>query len=160
MRILLPIIALTLAGCASHATLVEREKTAEQPWHECVVRAIERLDDGKSDPLSISYGIEPVCSAESARLAKTLIERMATADGQRYSRARWKHEESKLIVNAVLNHRASHSARANSDENDNGNGGIGAKDSASAHASQTSSQSPDASEFQSFDQWRTQGNAK
>jgi hypothetical protein len=41
----------------------EAEKAAvEQPWTDCVARAINRLDDGKSDPVSIAYRIEPLCA--------------------------------------------------------------------------------------------------
>lgn len=48
-----------LTGC-SLPIAIEAEKAAvEQPWTDCVARAINRLDDGKFDPVRIAYGIEP-----------------------------------------------------------------------------------------------------
>jgi hypothetical protein len=56
-----PLLLLLLAcnGCASPAERQAALKVGMDAWSDCVMRAVSRLDDGKSDPMSIAYGVAP-----------------------------------------------------------------------------------------------------
>jgi len=57
MRLILVIgAALLLAECASVEDRMAEAKPALDAWSKCIMRAIARLDDGKTDPVSMAYG--------------------------------------------------------------------------------------------------------
>lgn len=72
------------------------------------MRAISRLDDGKTDPASMAYGVSPQCSTEYNRLTEAMISEMSTENGQTYMRGKMADEEVRLTTSAVLSYRASH----------------------------------------------------
>lgn len=109
MRPLIAVLALTLAGC-TYATDAEI-KAADKPWSDCVLREVARLDDGKSDPLTIAYGVEPACASLYAALTQTMQKGMITENAQIYMQRNMRDNELKLITSAVLNYRASHARK-------------------------------------------------
>jgi hypothetical protein len=124
MRVLLVIVALTLTGCASRFASDSERDAAIQPWKDCVDHAVERLDDGKSDPLSIAYGVQPACSFESAQVEHMMDKGMTSVQTLMYAQTTWHEHELKLITSAVLTYRASHESPPNSAATSNGDGGI------------------------------------
>src|SRR5258706_10218608 len=89
-RFLLAAVVFVVTGCAGatpYATDAEKA-TALHPWTDCVRTAIARLDDEKSDPVSIAYGIEPGCSVTYEKFGRTFLKGVRTPDGLAYGRAR------------------------------------------------------------------------
>lgn len=102
----LPIIVLlTLTACASYSSDAEIA-AARQPWLDCVRGAIERLDDGKSDPLSIAYGIAPTCAVPSAELNRVRLKGYVSDCGGACGPAALKEQELQLITASVLSYRS------------------------------------------------------
>lgn len=103
MTRLLAIIGLggLLAGCASAAD----KDRASKEWGDCVAAAVIRLDDGKSDPSSIAYGVAPVCAVQYQRLTDMMVSSNITDVGQAYARQDMRAGEVRLITSAVLIHR-------------------------------------------------------
>ena len=102
------VLVFVLAGCAA-PVVTEAEKAAvEQPWTDCVARAIARLDDGKSDPVSIAYGIEPSCAVLYQKVAETYLKGFHTFEGQMYMRRKLDGVELQAITADIVTYRASH----------------------------------------------------
>jgi len=82
-----------------------------------VARAIARLDDGKSDPVSIAYGIEPSCAVLYEKFTETYLKDFHTFEGQMYMRRKLDGLELQAITADIVTYRASH-ARQPSQEAD------------------------------------------
>lgn len=95
-----------LLGCAIQ-TNSAAQKSAETAWSNCIWTAIPQMDDGKSDPVSIAYGIGPRCAAQYNALSKIMIDQMITENSQDYMRAQMQNHEVELITSAVLTYRSS-----------------------------------------------------
>jgi hypothetical protein len=95
---------LLLVACASQA----EKDSARSAWGDCVAVQVARLDDGKSDPISIAYGVAPQCAVLYQRLSQMMISENSTDAGQNNMRQQMKEGEIRLITSAVLAHRASH----------------------------------------------------
>jgi hypothetical protein len=95
-------LALTLAGCATEAEMADARKV----WGDCVLNAVMQLDDGKSDPVSIAYGVAPLCAVQYERLSHMLVSQAITDSGQAYARQSMKDDEVKMITSAVLTYRS------------------------------------------------------
>lgn len=97
-------VALFLAGCASQA-----EKTAARDaWGDCVRDAVQRLDDGHTDPVSLAVGIGPQCALQYGRLTDAMTSGYITAAGQANMRIEMRANEIRLITAAIIAHRAPH----------------------------------------------------
>jgi hypothetical protein len=94
---------LLLAGCAATQ---EEKKAALDTWSECIMRAVARLDDGKSDPASVAYGIAPQCAAMYQQFTETMVGGAVTENAQAYMRSETQAQEIRLITSAVLTYRA------------------------------------------------------
>jgi hypothetical protein len=109
MKTIVIVIAATmLSGCA--ATKEERD-AAKIAWTECIMRKITQLDDGKSDPLSIAYGVAPACAVHYEAMTQGVVREMITEGGQDYMRNKMHENELRLVTEAVLFHRASRTRR-------------------------------------------------
>jgi hypothetical protein len=98
--------ALALAGCAASQEKIESARTA---WGDCVKREVARVDDGKTDPFSIAYGVAPMCGKLYQELTADVVSQNVTEDGQGNMRRQMSANELRLITSAVLAHRAKHS---------------------------------------------------
>jgi hypothetical protein len=97
--------ALVLTGCA-YATRSEL-LASSNAWGDCVMHEVARVDDGKTDPMSIAYGIEPACANLYDAVIQTALKGMITDEGQTETRRLYKDEELKDITAAVLTYRSS-----------------------------------------------------
>jgi hypothetical protein len=97
---------MTVAGCAT--TTAVDENTVRADWGDCIMRAVARLDDGKSDPASVAFGIAPQCSVLYARLTEIMVGKNITDQGQAAMRAQMRAGEVQLITSAILTYRAAH----------------------------------------------------
>ena len=115
MRILVAVLMLVLAGCASSPATKSELKAVMEPWSDCVWKAVARLDDGKSDPVSVAYGIEPSCAVLYEQVIQTELKGMsATLEIQIYMRRKYEDEELKSITDAILTYRKFHVQQSNS----------------------------------------------
>ena len=103
MRILSITTALALAGCATAAD----KDDARKAWGDCVMSAVARLDDGKTDPVSVAYGVAPQCAVQYDRLSQMMVRENITDAGQANMRQLMKDGEVKMITSAILTYRAS-----------------------------------------------------
>jgi hypothetical protein len=94
-----------LSACASDPKS-DGSKEAMDAWSECVMYAVSQLDDGKTDPLSIAYGISPRCAVQYNKLTEIMVGQAWTENGQRFARQTWKDQEIKLITSAILTYRS------------------------------------------------------
>jgi hypothetical protein len=82
-------------------------------WSDCIMHAIARLDDGKSDPTSVAYGLAPQCAALYQQFTEAMVRDNITERSQAAMRDRARSEELRLITSAILTYRAaSPAARA------------------------------------------------
>jgi hypothetical protein len=64
MRILgVAALCAALGGCAGP----DRSGELLDTWHACIVAAVNRMDDGRTDPISVAYGIQPQCGDITSR---------------------------------------------------------------------------------------------
>jgi hypothetical protein len=70
------------------------------------MHAVSQLDDGKTDPLSIAFGLSPRCAAQYNKLTEIMVRQAWTENGQNYARQIWKDQELKLITSAILTYRS------------------------------------------------------
>jgi hypothetical protein len=102
---------LIVAACSSidyeppDVAIAEKE-AAEDAYNDCVLRSVARLDDGKSDPVSIAHGVQPTCAVLYEKLTQTVVSRATTQKGKDDARAMYKDGEIRAITNAVLFHRS------------------------------------------------------
>jgi hypothetical protein len=102
-RLIMPLL---IVGCTLTAP-ANAQNAVSQAWSDCVWTAVARLDDGKSDPLSIAYGIEPQCAAQYEKIVETNLEGIRTFQGQTYGRRVYEDKELKLITSVILTYRKS-----------------------------------------------------
>jgi len=67
---------------------------------------VKRLDDGKTDPVSIAYGIASQCAELYAQLTNIMVSQNITENGQIAMREQMRSGEIKLITSAILTFRA------------------------------------------------------
>lgn len=108
--VILILMTMPLAGCLT--TSNSDVSPARIAWGDCVWAAVGRLDDGKSDPVSIATGISPVCAVQYQHLTDLMVDRdfISTTGAREDMRERMKDAEIKLITAAILTHRAGRSA--------------------------------------------------
>jgi hypothetical protein len=94
------LVATALLGCATQ----EQKSAAVDDWGDCVRSAVERVDDGKTDPKSMADGISAMCAAFYDKVRQSQITvRQSSGNGQD---ANLKEGELRMIVSAILDHRA------------------------------------------------------
>lgn len=96
------IFAIALTACATQAQ-VDGDRDARG---DCVRKHVALLDDGKSDPISIAYGVAPSCASLYNELTQDMVHQNITEGGQAAMRERMRDGEIRLITAAVLAHRA------------------------------------------------------
>ena len=102
---------LIVAACAlvdyepPEIAIAERE-AAEDAYNDCVSRSVASLDDGKSDPASIAYNVQPTCAALYEKLTQTVVNRAKTEKAKSDAQARYRDGEIKAIVSVVLVYRS------------------------------------------------------
>jgi hypothetical protein len=107
VRTLAVAVAIVLTGCATDAEIAAARQSAMDAWGDCVMREVARLDDGKSDPLSIAYGIAPACASLYQQVTQTMLIGMTTENSQAYMRRLTSDSELRMITTAILTYRAS-----------------------------------------------------
>lgn len=93
-------IAISLSGCATAND--PDTVAATNAWSNCVADAVKRLDDRKSDPVSIATGISPQCAAQYRALTDRMVGQFITEGGRENMRQKMKEDEIKEITSAVL----------------------------------------------------------
>jgi hypothetical protein len=101
---------LFIAACSSAdfyepPSVAERE-AAEDAYNDCVLLSVGRLDDGKSDPVSVAHKVQPTCAALYEKLTQIVVNRATTQKGQDDARRMYKDGEINAIVSAVLIYRS------------------------------------------------------
>lgn len=104
-------LGLLLSGCVTYDQIKPELDAAKSAWTDCIFRAIRQLDDGKTDPTSLAYGISPRCAAEYLALTEQMLRPMTTEKGQTFMRQQMRGDELRLITSAVLTYRQAHSAK-------------------------------------------------
>jgi hypothetical protein len=92
-----------LAACASHQA---EQKVAMDAWGDCVMNAVQRMDDGKTDPTSMAYGIAPMCASLYQDFSEAMVADMHTDKGQAHMRTLARQNELRMITSAILIHRS------------------------------------------------------
>jgi hypothetical protein len=64
------------------------------------------MDDGKTDPVSVAYGVAPQCSGIYERLVEAQVGQMITDNAQIAQRRFVKDQELKLITSEILAQRS------------------------------------------------------
>jgi hypothetical protein len=97
-------------ACSHIPTETEREterEAASSAWVDCVVEAVIRFDDGKTDPVSIAYGIAPQCAVQYSQLTRITAQQLSsTQSGRVHILNLMKDDEIKSITSAILIHRS------------------------------------------------------
>jgi hypothetical protein len=102
MRAIALASALSVACCATYQSIEPDVAAARKAWGDCIMNAVMRLDDGKTDPLSLAYGIGPQCAVEYQQLTDQMLRPMYTEKGIAYMREFMRANETKMITSAVL----------------------------------------------------------
>jgi hypothetical protein len=95
-------IGFLLAGCATQAEIT----SFRESYGDCVMDAVRRLDDGKTDPVSMAYGIAPRCAVQYAQLSQAMVSQNITERGQAAAQQRMRDNEIKLVTSAIVIFRA------------------------------------------------------
>jgi len=106
------LLTLVVAGCGARNATDAELAAAQKPWLDCVVRAITRLDDGKSDPVSVAYGIEPTCADKYENFTETFLRGYTNPEAIIDIRQRLTDDELKEITSTILDYRASHARQS------------------------------------------------
>jgi len=96
------LVAAALLGCATQ----EQKNAAVDDWGDCVRSAVERVDDGKTDPMSVADGISAMCAAFYDKVRQSQIKVRQSSGTQKGQDANLKEGELRMIVSAILDHRA------------------------------------------------------
>ena len=97
--------ATALLGCATQ----EQKSAPVDAWGDCVRSAVERVDDGKSDPMNVAAGISAMCAAFYDKVRQSQIKVRQSSGAQKDQEsmsANVKEGELRMIVSAILDHRA------------------------------------------------------
>jgi hypothetical protein len=100
-------VATLLSGCV---TAAERQ-SIQHDWQVCIMRAVKQLDDGRSDPTSIAYGIAPQCAVLYQQFTDAMVGENITEGGQAHMAGLMRTNELKMITSAILIHRAAQTKR-------------------------------------------------
>ena len=65
-----------------------------------------RGDDGKTDPVSLAYGIAPQCAPQYQQFTEAEVGSYITENAQKAQRQLWKEKELQMITSAVIIHRS------------------------------------------------------
>ncbi len=103
---------LLLAGMNLASATDDAQNAKMADWQNCVSEAALKLDDGKSDALSIAYGIEPACALKYRAWMSPITSLATTAGEGQYAQQVSSDEEIKLLTNMVLQLRAARSRRS------------------------------------------------
>lgn len=93
-------VGMMCAGCITDAQV--DAKPLLDAWGDCVASAVLRMDDGKTDPVSIAYAIAPQCAALYQRFSEAEVGNYITENAQRAQRQLWREKEVQMISSAVL----------------------------------------------------------
>jgi len=100
------VAACSLADYEAPDIAITERETAEDAYNDSVWRSVASLDDGKSDPASIAYNVQPTCAALYAKLTQTVVNRAKTEKAKDDARARYKDGEIKAISSVILIYRS------------------------------------------------------
>jgi hypothetical protein len=98
------LVATALLGCATQ----EQKSAGVDDWGDCVRSAVERVDDGKTDPKSVADGISAMCAAFYDKVRESQIkarQSSGTQKDQESMSTTLKEGELRMIVSAILDHR-------------------------------------------------------
>lgn len=102
MRRAIAVLLCLAAGCATASSDSDLKKAVTKAWGDCIMAAVQRFDDGKSDPASMAYGIAPKCAVEYNQLTEAMVQEYWTQVGQIHMRAQMADNEGKLTTSAIL----------------------------------------------------------
>jgi hypothetical protein len=102
----LVVAAFFLGGCATGQRPSPSSASAEKVWGDCVVAAVIRMDDGRTDPLSLAHGIAPQCAVAHNEWSEAMIKENSTPQGQDAARERVNSSEIPFITSAIHIHRS------------------------------------------------------
>jgi hypothetical protein len=111
MNFSVAVVLLALAGCSQPATDAETA-AVNKAFTDCVWTATTQLDDGKSDPVSVAYGIEAACAVQYEQVIQTALKGVMNARSVPVVRQKWEDHELQMIVPAILVYRRSQAQRA------------------------------------------------
>lgn len=94
-------LSVLLAGCAA-----DRSPALMDAYGDCVMATVIRMDDGKTDPVSLAYGIAPQCAVQYGQLTDAQVGQMLTENSQNAQRRLMRDQELRLITSAILIHRS------------------------------------------------------
>ena len=96
------LVAAALLGCVTQ----EQKSAAVDDWGDCVRSAVERVDDGKTDPMSVADGISAMCAKFYDKVRQSQIKVRQSSGTQKGQDANLKEGELRMSVSAILDHRA------------------------------------------------------
>lgn len=105
------LFGLLLVGCTTYDQIKPELDAAKVAWTDCIFRAVRQVDDGKSDPTSVAYGVGPRCAPQYLELTEQMLRPMTTENSQAFMRQQMRSDELKLITSAVLTYRRSLAAK-------------------------------------------------
>jgi hypothetical protein len=102
------IVGLALSGCAGMNGVPNESgrAAATSAYGDCVNQAVSRMDDGKTDPVSMAYGIAPQCAVQYQVLSQIMIRENFTENGQIAMRQQMRDGELRLVTSAIITHRS------------------------------------------------------
>lgn len=106
LRALPVALALGLTGCVQQGATEAEKRATLHAWISCVRQAADQLDDGRSDPVSIAFGIEPVCAGLYGQFTEAVVASVTTEDAMSDLRRLYASQELPLIATVVLIRRA------------------------------------------------------
>jgi hypothetical protein len=95
-------LALLLSSCATQ----EQTGVLQTAYGDCVMAAVIRVDDGKTDPVSMAYGIAPQCGVLYQQLTEAEVSQFITDVGQANMRRVMRDKEVQVVTSAILIHRS------------------------------------------------------
>lgn len=98
--------SLLLATNCSSASKEAEKHSLQQEWQACVLRNIDRFDDGTSDPVIIANRVAAQCVAIHDRLIQTISDETSGDVARANFRDQMNDGEMMLITSALLVHRS------------------------------------------------------
>lgn len=86
--------------------MADSKKAADDAWNHCIFDKIARMDDGKTDPLSVAVGVSPMCASEWYAVSEAFMTGFTTEKSRDWARNEMRTNEMKLLTAAVLFYRA------------------------------------------------------
>jgi hypothetical protein len=106
LRALPVALALGLVGCVQRGATEAEKHATLNAWVSCVRHAADQLDDGRSDPVSVAFGIEPLCAGLYGQFTEANVAAEATEAAMSDLRRRYASQELPLITTVILTGRA------------------------------------------------------